>query len=81
MSKTKIALLASSIAATLVLALAAPAGTSAPSLIRNVHLNGVSGPAYYSVVDGGYRPVRMPSALAPVQSAEVAEIVQPNAAN
>lgn len=77
MSRTSFALLASSIAALLVLALAAPAGTPSPSLIRTVHLNGVSGPAYYSVIEGGYRPVRSPSALADagMKSEQVAEIV------
>ncbi|KQT47483.1 hypothetical protein ASG43_10285 [Aureimonas sp. Leaf454] len=46
------------IAALAVCGFAAPAGTGQPSLIRHVHINGVSGPAYYSVVDGGYRPIR-----------------------
>ncbi|KQT69973.1 MULTISPECIES: hypothetical protein [unclassified Aureimonas] len=74
MSQTKLALLASSIAATLVLALAAPAGTATPSLIRHVHLNGVSGPAYYSVVEGGYRPVVVRAASAEPKTEQVAEI-------
>ena len=74
MSQRKLALLASSIAAMLVLALAAPAGTATPSLIRHVHMNGVSGPAYYSVVEGGYRPVVMRAATAEPKAEQVAEI-------
>jgi hypothetical protein len=75
MSQRKLPLLASSIAAMLVLALAAPAGTATPSLMRHVHMNGVSGPAYYSVVEGGYRPVVMrTAAVAEPKAEQVAEI-------
>jgi hypothetical protein len=63
MTKTTLALFA---AATLVFGFAAPAGTTKPSVIRHVYIDGISGPAYYSVVDGGYRSIRSPSALARV---------------
>lgn len=67
MSKPIRNLVLAAVAGVAVMVVSAPAVSDAPYLVRHATLHGVDGPVYYSVVDGGYRPlapVRSPSLLA-----------------
>ena len=52
------------------LALTEPAGNPAPHPMRIAVLNGVEGPVYYSVVDGGYRAVATATTRHPADDGE-----------
>ena len=47
-----------------IVAAAVPAGTSHPEYMRQAWLGGTLTPAYYSIVEGGYRAITRPMRLA-----------------
>ena len=57
-------MLRSSLIAATLLCFAAPAGTAEPMVLRTVTLGKATGPAYYSIVEQGYRFVAaLPAAV------------------